>query len=231
MSNRGVFPSIIKAVIFDMDGVLIDSEPVYFQAEKELFRSLDLKITSEIHDSFVGMSMVSIWEIIKKSYYLKPSIEELAEKHKQIMIKGFAELSDPQPINGIIPFLDFLKSSNIQITLASSSCRELVDLVIERTGIKKYFDLTVSGDEILRGKPEPDIFLKVLEERHIQDDEALIIEDSANGIKAAHKAGIFAVGFQNPNSGNQDLGEANLIINQISELHKKLNKQLSGQIN
>lgn len=216
----------LKAVIFDMDGVLVDSEPVYYKVEQKLFSSLGLEIPPHVHRTFVGLSMESIWHKIKLENKLDHSVEELISLHKKLMIRGFKTLIDPQPIDGIIDLLQLLKKNQIKIALASSSSHELINLVLERTNLKDYFNFVVSSEDVKAGKPEPDIFLEALRLLEMEKNQVLIIEDSANGIRAARQAGIFSVAYLNPNSGKQDLQQADLIIDNFSQYHALLQQSL-----
>ncbi len=213
------YSSKITTIIFDMDGVIIDSEPIYFEIEKELFKSLDIPTSNELHYTFVGMAMNKIWEIIKTKYKLSQPIDDLIKTHKNLMIDYFSEVQNLKPIPDIIPFIQTLISNNIKIAVASSSSRKLVDIVLEKLEIKDLFSCIMSGDDVEDGKPAPDIFLNVAKYLKVIPSSCLVIEDSTNGIKAARNAGMKCIGFNNPNSGKQDLSKADIIINKYSELN------------
>jgi len=224
-NNSGIDISKIKAVIFDMDGVLADTEPVYYKVEQKLFKSLGLNITPEIHHTFVGMSMKLIWEKIKETNYLDLSDEELINLHKKLMIRGIKTSTNLQPVNGIIPLLQFLIENNIEIAVASSSSHKLINVILTSIGIKKYFPLIISGDDVPVGKPAPDIFLRTLEELKICAENAVVVEDSTNGIFASKEAGIPCIAYKNPNSGNQVLDKADMIITDFEKFHNYLKKE------
>lgn len=224
--NRDLPINRLKGVIFDMDGVLVDTEPVYYQVEHYLFKSLGLKISKTDHHSFVGLSMKTIWTRLKSENQLDLTIEALISLHKKAMIKGFKALENPQPIPGITDLLELLSSNQLKIALASSSSHELIDVILKSTGLEKYFDVIVSGDEVEQGKPAPDIFLKTLGLLGLEQPEVMIIEDSTNGILAAQQAGIFTVAYRNFNSGAQDLSQADLIIDDFEQYIALLQKNL-----
>jgi HAD superfamily hydrolase (TIGR01509 family) len=218
INKSPIYFSNLKAVIFDMDGVLVDSEPVYYRIEQDLFRSLNLTIPPEVHHSFVGMSMKMIWRKIKSENPLDLTEEELANLHKKLIIRGFKTVNDLTPIPGILQLIKFLIAGDIKIALASSSSRELIEIVLSRTDTKRYFPIIVSGDDVEQSKPAPDIFLTAVEILSVDKENSIIIEDSANGVSAAVKAGINCAAYRNYNSGNQDLEEADLIFDDFSEL-------------
>jgi len=217
----------LRAVIFDMDGVIIDSEPIYFRVEQQYYAELGLDISKNEHSRFVGMSMTDFWKTIKHKYSLNQPIKELIERHKKLMTTAIKTTS-PLPITPkIVDFIDSIKTNEISIALASSSSRELIDLVIKKSALEEKFDQIISGENVLRGKPAPDIFNLVAEKLAVRSQACLVIEDSTNGIKAAKKAGMKCVGFKNPNSGNQDLTNADLVISSFENVSiKKIWREL-----
>ena len=113
-----------------------------------------------------------------------------------------------EPIPGIIELLDEIKRARVKIGLASSSVRSFIALVLNNLEINHYFDAVVSGEDVKRSKPQPDIFLKAAEKLQVSPDACLVIEDSQHGVKAAIQAGMTCIGFNNPNSGSQDLSRS-----------------------
>jgi HAD superfamily hydrolase (TIGR01509 family) len=216
---------MVKAVIFDLDGVLIDSEPLHAIADSQLLNAYGINVPDNYFDRFVGITNRDMWEEIKKDYSLKPGIEELMELQIPLKLKLLAEM-DFKPIKGIIDLLEDLKKKDILMAIASSSPRQFIEKVIEKIGIKQYFTLWISGEEVERSKPEPDIFLKAAGLLHINPNACIVIEDSSSGTIAAKRAGMKCIGYRNPNSGNQDLSNADLIIDEINK--EEINMMLSG---
>ncbi|MFC1887291.1 HAD family hydrolase [Candidatus Cloacimonadota bacterium] len=226
MNRINKFPiEELEAVIFDMDGVLVDSEPVYFKVEKALFKTLNLDISPEVHRSFVGMSMKMIWKKIKENNKLDLSDEELISLHKKLMIRGFKSLHKPLPINGVIPLLEMLKKNKIKIALASSSSHELIEVILSRTGLMSYFPVKVSGDDVSNGKPEPDIFLRTLELLKSGKNNTLVIEDSTNGVTASLNAGITCAAYDNK-SGGQCVAMADMIFSNFNDFRMFLDREI-----
>jgi len=228
-NNRTIDLNKIEAVIFDMDGVLVDSEPVYYKVEQELFRSLDLNISPEKHHTFVGMSIKLIWKKIRETNKLELSDSELIDLHKKMMIRGFRSLSNPLPIKGINTLLEYLSNNDIDMAIASSSSHELIDVILSKIGIKKFFPVIISGDDVINGKPDPDIFLKTLKELNRTAEKTIIIEDSTNGIMAAIKADIPCIAYKNKNSGEQILNNADMIITGVTDQFRILIDLITGQ--
>jgi HAD superfamily hydrolase (TIGR01509 family) len=207
---------MMKAVIFDLDGVLIDSEPLHAMADNQLLIESGICVPDNYFDRFVGVTNRDMWEVIKKDYSLKPSIEELMQLQMPLKLKLLDEI-DFKPIHGIIELLEDLKRKDIPMAIASSSPRQFIEKVIEKIGLRKYFTIWVSGEEVERSKPAPDIFLKAAGLLNVNPIECIVIEDSSSGTIAAKRAGMKCIGYRNPNSGNQDLSKADLIIDVIKK--------------
>lgn len=210
---------MIKAVIFDMDGVIIDSEPIHLEFAMELFKKLGVNMSNEEYSKFIGTTSHYMWDTIKKKYNLNNTIEELIEMERN----GFFDfLSSPdmtiKPIEYIPELLKALHQNDYKIALASSSPIRVIEFIMDSFKIKKYFDELVTGDFVKRSKPEPDIFLYAADKLGVLPEECVVVEDSHNGVLAAKKAGMKCIGYRNLNSGNQDISKADKIINSFNEL-------------
>lgn len=208
---------MVEAVIFDMDGVIVDSEPIHFESDKMTMNHYDKVISDEELNNYVGISNPVMWSELRDKYILIASVEELLEKqlfYKKHLI-GNTKL---EPIEGIRQLLDEIKSCGIRIGLASSSSKEFINFILNNIGLKEYFEVIVSGEDVKRGKPSPDIFLKTAELLKVEPLNCLVIEDSGHGVKAAKLAQMKCIGFNNPNSGKQDLSLADAIVNSIVEI-------------
>lgn len=206
-----------KALIFDMDGVIIDSEPIHFESDKMTLREYGIEVTDEILNNYVGVANPKMWAELKEMYQLRCSVEELLQK--QLMYKfelfGTQKL---QAIDGILELIDLLKEKKIKVGLASSSPRVFIELILKNLGIMEFFDVIVSGEEVENSKPAPDIFLKTAKILCVEPEACLVIEDSGHGAKAAKSAGMRCVGYINPNSGNQDLSLADICVDSIKDV-------------
>lgn len=204
----------IKAVIFDMDGVIVDSEPIHFESDKMIMRYYGKEITDEELFKYIGMPSIDMWEEVKVKYGLTAQIEEIS-KRQSYYKKLLVENRELEPFDGIIQLLDKLKSKKIRIGLASSSSREFIELMLSKLGLKGYFEAIMSGEDVENGKPAPDIFLKASEQLNVESSSCLVIEDSMHGVKAAKSAGMKCIGFKSPNSLNQDLSLADEVVDSI----------------
>ena len=205
-----------KLVIFDMDGVLLDSEKLYMDMNQAFFKRLGGSLSISEYQQFIGISATTFWAFIKDRFNLEQSVDELKELEKELKYNTLNE-AHLVPTHGVIELLEFLKRENYNVAIASSGLRKNINLILQKLGIEKYFDLVISGDQVEKGKPEPDIFLKVSEHYKRQPSDCIVIEDSMNGVLAAKAANMFCIGYYNPNSGNQDLSKADIIIDNFND--------------
>ena len=210
---------MIEIIIFDMDGVLIDSEPAYFEVEKKIFKFLGLNISRVQHETFVGMAMPLIWEIIKRENELSYSKEELIKMHRDGIYNHFIKSKDLLPIKGVKELIINLKRAGKRVIVASSTNRELIEIILRKIDLISYFDNFSGGDEVQKAKPAPDIFLLAASKSGVNPDNCLVIEDSKNGVLSAKAAGMKVIGFINPGSGNQDLSLADLVIDSFEKVN------------
>ncbi len=206
-----------KAVIFDMDGVIIDSEPIHYKANKRIYDKLGIKVSETEYQSFIGLSNTNMWTILKEKHSLNESIEELKELQLKENLTYLIH-NQEEPIPGIESFLEVLKKKDLKIALASSSPDEYIKKVLENLNLKDYFEVAISGELFKRGKPYPDIYLHTAKLLGVKPEECVVIEDSQNGVKAAKGAGMITIGFDNVNSGNQDLSEADMVVASLEKL-------------
>jgi HAD superfamily hydrolase (TIGR01509 family) len=205
-----------KLIIFDVDGVLLDSETLYMEMNQILFQQLGADINYSEYQTFIGISGTKMWTYIKEKSGLSQSVDELITLEKELKHVTLKE-TDLVPTNGVIDFLDLVKQRGYTIAIASSGLKKNIDLILQKLNIVEYFDLIVSGEQVIKGKPEPDIFLTVSEHYHINPNDCIVIEDSKNGVLAAKAAGMYCVGYYNPGSVKQDLSKADLIIRHFND--------------
>lgn len=216
--NSSENQNALKAVIFDMDGVIINSESIHFKIECRSFELLGINVSDEEHYSYVGATLDELWKRVALRHHLKKSAQELTDFHIKQVLDVFSSMS-LSPITGFDKIVNELKNHQTKIALASSSPRQLINIILNKLNLSSFFDIIVSGEEVERSKPAPDIFMKAREMLCIPRENCIIIEDSHNGVTAAKAAGIKCVGFQNPDSGVQNLEYADLIVHEYSELN------------
>ena len=201
-----------------MDGVIIDSEPTHQQLEFEMYKELGLNISAEEHLNYVGTSSMDMWGIIRKKHGLKKSPEELLMYGRQKYWDALTAERVPL-VEGSATLISQLHEQGFIIQVASSATRPTVDKVLEHFKIDHFFKYRIGGDEVALSKPNPEIFIKAAKQSDSSPEHCLVIEDSANGIKAAKDAGMFCIGYANPGTGNQDLSKADLVIENLNEIN------------
>ncbi|MDO7897969.1 HAD family hydrolase [Pseudomonas citrulli] len=210
--------STIQGFIFDMDGVLVDSEPLYMEQERDSYARHGVVLDEMSLSRFVGTTQRHMWSVIKAEYGLVESLDCLMAEHHQQLMTMLASVPLP-PMPGVTTLLGALQVAGIPCAVASSSPRELVELVLRNAGLHLFFNETVCGDDVERSKPHPEIFLKAAMQLDIPPSSCVVIEDSTHGVAAAKAATMFCVGLLNPNSGQQDLSAADLCVHQHSEIN------------
>ena len=210
---------MIQTVILDMDGVIIDSEPVYFDIDKQMFEELNIAVSFEEHCSYVGTSSQNMWTAIITKHGISEQPAELMRKEYSLYLEHLANAKDLQPIDGVVELIHELYKNNFKLVLASSSQMASIDIVLNKFKLDELFIAKVSGSELAHSKPHPEIFLRSARLIKSDPSECIVIEDSKNGVTAAKAAGMKCIGFLNPNSGNQDLKNADLVIHSFGELN------------
>jgi HAD superfamily hydrolase (TIGR01509 family) len=208
-----------RAFIFDMDGVLIDSENLYKGIEKELFDAVGVEMDHEEHISYQGSSNPVMWGRIIEKHGLSVPLDDLVHMTEVKVIDYFSSLPVIQPMPGVVGLLARLKEKNLKLALASSSSIDVIRIILAKTGLEHFFHVVVDCTEAGAGKPDPAIFLLAQKKLGIPKEQCVIIEDSTNGIMAAIAAGIYCIAYSGPGSEHQDQSAANRIIKDFSELN------------
>ena len=204
-------------IIFDMDGVLLDSEPMHQKIIYETFQLKGIPLDKAYIQTLTGMSAFPMWEKVKRDAQRTESVEELMQFHRDYFFKRLPEMKVPL-VPHIKEVLEKFKNEGKHLSLASSSGRKLIDIFTQQTNIAHYFEVIMSGDDVQYSKPNPEIFLKVAQWYGLPATQFTVIEDSTNGVKAAKSANMKCIGFDNPLSGGQDLSQADLLIHSMQEL-------------
>lgn len=213
---------MIEAIIFDMDGTLVDTEPFNTEIEKRQFSLNQISVSEEEHQKYLGTASEVMWREIAERHHLKIPVNELIEQNHDESLRHFAAIDEIPVMPGLIDLLEKLRAKNFPMAVASSSSPELIDLILSRTNLKKYFQVIISTSEVGKSKPEPDVFLLAAENLGMNPVNCLVVEDSSNGIKAAQAAGMRCVAYEGPGADRQKLNQANAVISNYSQLETLL---------
>jgi HAD superfamily hydrolase (TIGR01509 family) len=178
----------LEAVVFDMDGVIIDSEPLWSEAERQLLARRNLTYTEQLKPLLMGLDSREAVRILKKHYDLGEPVEELVHERNQLVSELIQQRG--QPIPHALELIQRVRDVGLKTVVASSSPYALVELVVDKLGIGPLLDLVLSGDEVSRGKPAPDIYDTAAKTLGVAPECCLVIEDAPNGVRAAKAAGM-----------------------------------------
>ncbi|WP_445714065.1 HAD family hydrolase [Flavobacterium sp.] len=210
---------MIQTVIFDMDGVIVDTEPVHYYAYHKHFKELNINVTDEMYTSFTGNSTRNIFQKLKEQFNLSENVEDLVLRKRHLFNDAFDSKEDLYLIEGVEDLIKDLYANGIQLIVASSASHVTINRVFTRFNLHQYFTHIVSGEDFPKSKPHPAIFLHAASLSIAPKENCIVIEDSTNGIQAAVSAEIFCVGYNSLHSKNQDLSKANVVVQHFNELN------------
>ena len=207
-----------NTVIFDMDGVIVDTEPLHKKAYYKHFEELGIDVDAELFSKFTGKSTRNVYQMVKEIFGIDSNVEELIQRKRTL----FYDLFDSDPalklLDGVEALIKNLNSADFQLILASSAAKSTIDRVFKRFDLFPFFSHLVSGEDFPESKPNPAIFIEAKRLSGKDKDNCIVIEDSTNGIQAANAAGIFCIGYKSENSKNQNYETADLVIHHFDEL-------------
>lgn len=212
----------LKAILFDMDGVIVDTEPLHRKAYFRMFSELGIEVTETFYAPFTGCSTQNVCSNIVEHYRLGIGWEELAEMKRRYFKEFFDTDPDFNLLPDVLQLIEHYYQNGIKLVLASSAHINTINWVFEKFNLERYFIGKISGAELNESKPNPEIFIKAAILAREEIENCMVIEDSTNGILAAYRAGMFCVAYRSMNSKLQDYSKANIIVNSFSEL--RLNK-------
>ena len=213
---------MIKCVFFDMDGVLVNTEPLHYEIWKQVFADRGVQIDYDHYKGCIGSNINHLFELISEGYGRDfrgdtRLLEQYTER-KDIYIRknGVPEIA------GAVKAVMELKDRGYRLAVVSSSPRDYIEIIIGKLGVTDCFEAFFSGDKISRPKPAPDIYLEAAKALQVKPEECAVIEDSENGSRAAKAAGMTCYGFHNPDSGDQDLSMADSVFDSFEEVLDKI---------
>lgn len=209
---------MIQTVIFDMDGVIVDTEPVHHYAYNQHFKQLGIEVSPEMYASFTGFSTKNTFEKLKSHFDIKEDVPSLIETKRKLFNDAFDQKEDLYLLDGVEDLIKDLHANGMQLVLASSSAKVTINRVFNRFDLHQYFSHIVSGEDFPQSKPHPAIFEHAAFVSQTPREKCIVIEDSTNGILAAKAAGIYCIGYDSVHSKLQDYSKTDKVISNFKEL-------------
>lgn len=207
----------LKAVIFDMDGVIVDTEPEYLRVETELIKELNISVSEEELKEFSGINPLIMWQKIKEKYNLEKAAQELYLKEAELMERYY----EKGALKAIKPTVDLIKElyrNGYKTAVASSSEKVNILHTLIRLKIKRYFDAIVSNNDVQNCKPKPDIYLLAARLLGTEPKDCVVIEDSIAGVIAAKDAGMKVIRYVSGENFDQRGCDADFTVTDITQI-------------
>jgi HAD superfamily hydrolase (TIGR01509 family) len=209
---------MLKAIIFDMDGVLVNSEPLHRKAYFNMFEEFNLNVSNRLYESFTGKSTSAICKELCEIFDLSISHEKLMFSKRKHFKTIFDNDPEFQMIDGALSLIKNYFYNNLTLILASSASMTNINRIFKKFDLDKFFKAKISGADLKESKPNPEIFIKAAKLSGFNKSECIVIEDSTNGIIASKSAGIYCIGYNSPNSKNQNYDKADLVISNFNNI-------------
>lgn len=207
-----------RAVIFDMDGVLVDSEYAYLEARKKVMKTAGYEISDEYNYGFTGVTYEKMWKKLKKDFQLPDDITTYIGQMKKIWTE-IVDYNGVKAMPSAIELVEKLSLLNIPMAVASSAPLKEIKSNLKSLGIINHFSVLLSAEDVRASKPAPDVFITAAQRLQLNCNKCIVIEDSTHGVAAANAAGIFCIGYVKPNYPPLDISNADMVIDDLSNLN------------
>ena len=211
---------MIKAVIFDMDGVMIDSEHLWEKTERILLARRDIEYTPTYRDQIVGLNQNDSGKLLVDTFNLKEDVQDIINERVEILTGIYEE--ELELVAELLPLLNQLQEHNFRLAVASSSPMRVIDLVLNMFSLHEHFPIIVSGECTEDGKPHPAIYLHTAQRLEVEPHECVAIEDSINGVKSAKAAGMYCIAVPDKRLSQEEFKNADLILPSLNRISPDL---------
>lgn len=215
----------IDAVIFDMDGTLVDSMWMWESIDIAYLAKYGIEIPKDLQKSVEGMSFTETAQYFKKRFEIIDSLDQIKDEWNRMAWEKYE--SEVPLKEGALNFLQYLKRHNIKAGIATSNSRELVDLVIDKLGVKEYFDSIRTSCEVEKGKPSPDIYLLVAKDLNVAPSRCLVFEDVIHGVMAGKNANMKVCAVYDKHSEKDDIEKKKLADYYVTTMSEILSDQIA----
>lgn len=209
---------MLKAVLFDMDGVIVNTEPLHKKAYFQMFEDVNIDVSEEMYEAYTGQSTINICKDLCSHFSLSEAPETLMATKRKHFKHLFATDDELDLLDGVLQLIKDYYNNGLTLILASSASMPNINRIFERFELNQYFTDKLSGADLKASKPHPEIFIKAAQASGHIKDNCMVIEDSTNGIAAAKGAGIFCVGYDSIYSKNQDYSKADVVISDFNAI-------------
>jgi HAD superfamily hydrolase (TIGR01509 family) len=214
---------MIKAVIFDMDGTMLDTDKLWGDVNSKLATSCGVVFDEIVHRQMIGKKDDDCLLTFKEYFHLNIEVEELVKMRRKMVLEdvGLVRIKE-----GLYELLDLLDRLSIKKAMATSAFGEFAHRVISSLNLEKRFDTILVGEDVTKGKPDPEIFLKAAERLGVDPSECLVLEDAENGVLSAHRANIKVFVIPHPSFKDHDFSKATKVLSSMLEIDEAMLKSL-----
>jgi beta-phosphoglucomutase-like phosphatase (HAD superfamily) len=212
--------SMIAAILFDMDGVLMDSEPLHLRATQLALGDRGRSYTERDNRAFFGATDIEMFRILRILFDLDTSTDELVRRKRDHLISIVR--TEGRGLPGVPDIPLGFREAGLRLGLVSASARPVIDVILEVVGLGGAFHTVVSGDEVARGKPAPDGYLMASRRLAVEPERCFVVEDTRNGVLAAKAAGMAVAAVPGPATAHEDFSPADLVLPSLEALPKLL---------
>jgi HAD superfamily hydrolase (TIGR01509 family) len=206
-------PETIRTVVFDLDGLMFDTEALFFRVSSEMLAARGKAFTPEIMRAMMGRRSLEVGHVLKTMTGLEEPLEVLLA---DIRARFYAEMETAvHPTPGLFHLLDRLKNAALPLAVATSSSRAYAERLLVHHGLRQRFRLVLAAEDVSRGKPDPEIYTLAAQRFAVPARSVLVLEDSPAGVAAGIAAGAFVVGVPHEHSPADALQSANLIVSRL----------------
>ena len=217
---------MINAVIFDMDGVMIDSEPLWEKTERILLARRSIDYSPDYRDKIVGLNQRDSGRLLVDTFDLDETVDDIINERISILTSIYEK--ELELIPALVPLLEQLARDGYRLAVASSSPLRVVTFVLDMFSLHNHFLTVVSGDSVGNGKPHPDIYLHTADMLGVVPAECVAIEDSINGLRSAKGAGMYCIAIPDKRLTPDQFKSADVILDSLRELTPETIKSLGN---
>lgn len=214
---------IIEAVIFDLDGLMIDSEPLQLKAMNIALVDFGIQLSESKWKPMVGHKTKENFLQIINDYKINADLLILIERKNNAYRQIIRKHVPPMP--GLHEAINNIKKTSWKLAIASSSVKDDINIILKNLNLENSFDIVVSGDQVNRGKPDPEIFLKTASKLKTSPNKCLVLEDTIYGVNAAKSAGMFCIAIPNKYTATNDFSNADLVLESLIEITPEILKK------